>query len=203
MSIEKDTGGRPRTFEESEVLDSAMRVFWDKGFRRATTRDIEAATGLGPSSIANAFGSKKSLLETAMKHYEARAADRLVVPLESAVGGIDAIQTFFSDLVDWVTQDEHRGCLIINMMAENDESMVVVAERAQTYRDRVRAALRSGLQRAATLGEVDENSLEERVHLLFGMVLGINIAARGGAPRDEVDAMHHAVRAQLEHWRSA
>ncbi|MGM0558907.1 MAG: TetR/AcrR family transcriptional regulator [Myxococcota bacterium] len=194
--------GRPRSFEEEAALDAAIAVFWDKGFGHTTTRELQSATGLSPSSMSNTFGSKRALLESAVERYEARAVDELVVPLEASEEGLTAIKSFYDALVEWVTDDEHRGCLIINLMAEYDDSAESVASRWRAYRTRVRSALRGALERAVAAGELESSGLSARVELLFGLVLGVNIAARGGTPRAEVARLRDAVHAQIDGWRT-
>ena len=52
---------RPREFDEDEVLEKALAVFWAKGFEGATVDDLEQATGLGRGSLYGAFGGKHEL----------------------------------------------------------------------------------------------------------------------------------------------
>jgi AcrR family transcriptional regulator len=37
---------RPREFEPDDVLDSAMRQFWDRGYRATSVDDLVRATGV-------------------------------------------------------------------------------------------------------------------------------------------------------------
>lgn len=193
--------GRPRAFDVDRALDDALDLFWVGGYRSTSTRDLEAALGVSQSSLYNAFGSKSELLLAAIDRYERRIDRELVEPLERADTGLDAIDTFFADLRRWITHEGKRGCLIINLMAEDGGGDAVITRRTRTYRRRVRAALRTALQRAADRGEIDAEYLDGRVQLLFGMVLGLNIAVRGGASHAEVDAISSGLRQQIEGWR--
>ncbi len=67
----------------------------------------------------------------------------------------------------------------------------------------VRDALCTALERAAAGGEITADSLQHRTDLLFGFVLGLNIAVRGGATTTEIDRLLRAQRQQLDEWRSA
>ena len=57
---------RPREFDEDEVLEKALAVFWAKGFEGATVDDLEQATGLGRGSLYGAFGGKHELFLRAL-----------------------------------------------------------------------------------------------------------------------------------------
>lgn len=64
------TNGRPRSFDEDQAVDAAMRVFWEKSFEGTTMTDLTDATGLSRSSIHAAFGSKEGLFLKAVERYK-------------------------------------------------------------------------------------------------------------------------------------
>ncbi len=194
--------GRPRAFDDEQVLTAALEVFWRDGYRATSTRALERELGVSQSSLYNTFGSKSRLLDRAIEHYEARLDEHLVGPLQHAGGGLDAIERFFRSLLAWITADRKRGCLVINLMAEDGGLDDDITTRTHRYRDRVRAALRAALQRAADHGEIGTEAIDERTDLLLGMVLGLNIAVRGGAGPAEVEGLLTAIVSQMAAWRT-
>ncbi len=185
------------------VLDAALELFWKQGYRTTTTRELETALGLSQSSIYNAFGSKKDLLEAALNRYEELTDQELLRPLERASTGLAAVDTFFVDLGHWVTHEGRRGCMLINMMAEDGGETDAITRRARVYRTRVRDALRESVVRAVSEGETRDIDPDDCADLLLGLVLGLNIAARGGASDVELATLLDAVRAQIRSWRVA
>lgn len=189
------TTGRPRSFENQEVLDCALELFWRNGYRATTTRDLEQHLGLSQSSIYNAFGSKRGLLLAALTCYEDRITSELVVPLESAENGLDGVDQFFDSLTRWVTHDGKRGCMIINLMAEDAGENEGITKRTRAYRERVRSALEKALTRS------NVSDAPSRADLLYGMVLGLNIAARGGGLSAEVERLVASAHTVIAGWR--
>lgn len=179
-----------------------MDVFWTKGYRGATTREIEGATGLRQSSLYNAFGSKWGLLDEALARYEASTSALLLEPLERSADGLDALTRFFDGLAAWVTVPERRGCLLINLMAEDGGATPALRARVEGYRRRVRAAFLGALERAAVSGGTGEGPLDARADLLVGLVMGLDVAARGGCSGDEVDALLESIRVLIDGWRA-
>ena len=192
--------GRPRRFDPSTAIDGALELFWKKGFANTTTRDLEAVLSLNQSSIYNAFGSKGRLLDAVLDRYESMASVALLRPLEESDEGIAAIEQFFVKLTDWITHDGRGGCMLINMMAEDGGSSEAITARTSKYRRRVRAALGGALQRSLARGEITVGDLDARASVLFGLVLGLNIAARGCADRNEIKQLAEAVQVQLRSW---
>lgn len=195
--------GRPRSFDLDQALDAALELFWRDGYTATSTRDLEGALGVNQSSLYHAFGSKARLLTAALDRYEGLIDRELVAPLETREDGLDAITDFLEALRDWITHDGRQGCMVINMMAEDGGNDTLITQRTQRYRQRVRAAIHQALRRAAAHGEIATEGLSERTELLFGIVLGLNIAVRGGADSAEIDRLMRGVHRQLEEWRTA
>lgn len=194
--------GRPRGFDLDQALDAALELFWRDGYEATSTRDLEATLGVNQSSLYHAFGSKAQLLTAALDRYETLIDRELVAPLESRDDGLDAITDFLDALHDWITHAGHQGCMLINLMAEDGGNDTFITRRTRRYRQRVRAAIHEALRRAATHGEIADDGLSERTELLFGVVLGLNIAVRGGADVTEIDRLMRGVRRQVQEWRT-
>ncbi len=192
--VEPRTPGRPRAFDTEAVLDAALELFWQRGYAATTTRVLEAELGLTQSSLYNAFGSKRELLERALDRYESRLDAAVVAPLVGA--GEDqtaaALDRFVDDLRAWVDRDGRGGCLLLNLLSESSSDPAMV-RRARAHRDRLRSVLREVERRRGA--EPDEAA--SRAEALLAALLGMNIAARGGASSDELAAMAAGIRREL------
>lgn len=62
--------GRPRTFDREAALQSALGVFWRRGYEPASILELCAAMGINPPSLYAAFGNKAQLFMKAVDHYE-------------------------------------------------------------------------------------------------------------------------------------
>ncbi|MGY2125154.1 TetR/AcrR family transcriptional regulator [Nocardia gipuzkoensis] len=112
--------GRPRQFDESNLLDAATELFWSKGFDSTSVEDVSLATGIGNGSIYAAYGSKRGLFLAAFERYcEGRA--RLVREAIGAAGGSarSAVRVLYQAIIeDCAAQPDRRGCLMINSIAQ-------------------------------------------------------------------------------------
>ncbi|MFD0503442.1 TetR/AcrR family transcriptional regulator [Streptomyces chiangmaiensis] len=75
--------GRPRSFDLDVVTAAALRTLWTKGYETTSIEDLVQATGLAPSSLYAAFGSKQGVLEAALARYD-RDREDLLAPWSAA-----------------------------------------------------------------------------------------------------------------------
>ncbi len=192
--------GRPRRYESDTLLDACLDLFWKRGVRNTTTRDLESHLGLSQSSIYHEFHSKQELLTAALDRYESRTNEALLKPLQSG-SDLEAVIQFFRNLSHWVTHDGRKGCMLINMMAEDGDADPEIVKRTRRYRMRVTRALSDCLDRAMVAGSVSPGDNQVRANILIGLVLGFNVAARGGAGPRELERMLEATLVEVNGWR--
>ena len=109
---------RPREFDETLVLETAMNCFWAQGFEQTSVRDLAERMGITGASLYNAFGDKRSLYRQAFVHYLAQTVRERVARLEKLPSAL-AIQTFFDEIIERSVDDEQRrGCMLVNAALE-------------------------------------------------------------------------------------
>ena len=59
--------GRPRSFDEREALQKAIRVFSAKGYDAATIDDLAAGMGVARPSLYAVFGDKAALFTRSLR----------------------------------------------------------------------------------------------------------------------------------------
>jgi AcrR family transcriptional regulator len=97
---------RPRAEREAQILDSARRVFSEKGYGEATVAAIAAGAGVVEGTVYSYFENKRALLIAVMKgFFEALIADteaglRAIRGIENQLRFVirQQLETFTSDL---------------------------------------------------------------------------------------------------------
>ncbi|MEZ5080503.1 MAG: TetR/AcrR family transcriptional regulator [Thermoleophilia bacterium] len=193
----QNSPGRPLMFDPDVALSRAVLLFWERGFDGASLPELEAATGLGRSSIYNTFGGKPELFRAALDRYAGDMDAAFLEPLRTGAAGIDDVLAFL-DRLDAHTDDGlPAGCLICNTLVELGEVDAVAGGRVGDYLRRLELALRAALGRAVDLGEIRGGTEDDRAALLTTLVVGASSVARGDDPRRLVAA----ARRQVEEWR--
>ena len=158
--------GRPRSFEESELLEEVMVAFWRHGYTATTYRGLEALSGVGIRSIANTFGEKDELYAKALSRYRHRVADNLTVMFEQP--SVNAIISVFERVSSPAEDADARnaGCLMVNTVFEVDDPTEDIAHEIAQYRD----LWRSTFQRALEADGIAD--AETRADFLVGALWG-------------------------------
>ena len=109
----------------------------------------------------------------------------------------------FFDMVrmEMVSEGGARGCLAVNATTELGLRDDRVAEVSERYRNMMRDALRVPLQSAADSGEIDPALVDAYVATLGTSMLGLSVAARGGAGTDELNATLDSIVALVRSWK--
>lgn len=97
---------RPRAEREAQILDSARRVFSEKGYGEATVAEIATGAGVVEGTVYSYFENKRALLIAVMKgFFEALIADteaglRAIRGIENQLHFVirQQLETFTSDL---------------------------------------------------------------------------------------------------------
>jgi len=128
---------RPRVFDEGEVLDRAMEVFWCHGYEGASMAELTAAMSLNSPSIYAAFGNKRGLFEAVLKRYKERRTAHRDFVLASATGQEVAHRMLFGAIEWLVSPREPLGCLLVQTgtavgINNGDISRTIIDQRTKT-----------------------------------------------------------------------
>jgi TetR/AcrR family transcriptional repressor of nem operon len=194
--------GRPREFDEDDVLERVIDLFWATGFEATSISEIVEATGLNKSSLYNTFGSKDDLFTAAIDRYLTGRAAMMFAVVGDGTAGLDDLLELLDYLEAEVATERGRmGCFAVNTTTElglRDERVVELSRR---LRSDIRQAVGAALGRAETANEIQPGTAGQRTETLLAFLLSLTVIARGGASTDEVDGQFTAMRAQIEDWR--
>ncbi len=179
---------RPRTFDETAVLDAAAREFRVHGFAETSTEQLCAAAGVRRSSLYNAFASKDELFVRALEHYVAMTGARQAAILtDDALSGAERLRALIDVIVDEELQASSRGhaagCMVVQSfmnpdLRERDERVVRILDRDL----RERLSLLAGAIRAGRIDGSVAAGIEpdDGAVLVSTVISGLRVTAQTG-----------------------
>lgn len=182
---------RPRNFNKSQALKSAMHVFWQKGYDATKIPDLLAATGLSRSSLYETFGDKQSLFEASITEYLCSIGHERLVALRRGQTAREGLTLFFDHLIaTCLDKSIPGGCLMVNtstaLDSHNQKVKKIVNESMRSFHQ-VFLAL---LERAQYSKEISsDKNIQDLSHMLVAVSAGINVVARTEVEKSTLQTM--------------
>jgi TetR/AcrR family transcriptional repressor of nem operon len=155
LNPEDFTMARPAQFKREEVVEKAMRAFWDHGYGATSLADLVEVTDLNPGSLYGAFQSKEGLFLAALDHYGERSAARIERSLAEADSPLAGVRAYFQRLgEDAANPRARRSCLLVNTVLELARQNKAVQTRVKRHLDTLEALFRRALEAAQANGEL-------------------------------------------------
>ena len=175
--------GRPKQFDEDEVLGKAMDLFWRQGYKATSIRDLVEQTGIGEGSLYDSFGGKRELFLAALERY-GRLFAPLLKRLEQPGSPKRAIEDFVYLIAGFLAaQEDHRGCMVTNTAIELAPHDPQMRELLRTTYSTVEEAFYKALRRARDAGELTEGEkLRSLARFLTQSLEGMRVLAKTGLP---------------------
>ena len=171
---------RAKDFNEREVLDKAVCLFWHKGYNGTSMQDLVDALELSRSSIYDTYTDKRSLYLKALSHYQESAGARLTKVLSSS----KPAKVKIKQLLELVTSDllsdkQHKGCFMVNAeveLATHDEKVKeIVCKNEKHIEETFRQAIQAGQKSGEIQSKGDARAL---ARFLLNTVKGIRVSAK-------------------------
>ncbi|AWW29220.1 TetR/AcrR family transcriptional regulator [Echinicola strongylocentroti] len=110
---------RVKLFDEKEVLEKAMNLFWKNGYYATSIQDLVAFLGINRASLYATFGGKKELFEKAFAHYTTTTANAQKEFLNAQTDIRVGFKKLFENAIQQSTLDtDKKGCFTVNCTIE-------------------------------------------------------------------------------------
>jgi TetR/AcrR family transcriptional repressor of nem operon len=182
--------GRPRIFDEDEVLSKAMNLFWANGYEATSTEDLLQGMELNKGSLYHTFKNKKELFSKSLDYFARHSIKELEEKIKTAETPITGIRNFFLELTKANHTIHQKGCFMGNTLAELANIDIQLKERAIHYLIEVENLFYKYIVQAKKSKELkttEESRLLSRY--LITLWNGINITRRMYPQKDALEPL--------------
>ena len=191
--------GRPLSFDRDAALETAMHVFWERGYEAASISDLTSAMGITPPSLYTAFGDKEQLFLEAIERYALGYGSAGARALNEEPTARGAIERWLLEAANELTQPCHpKGCMVV-MAATNCSA---AAERVQDAlllrRTEAIANVGRRIQGGIDGGELPPDTDPQDLANFYATIYqGMSMQAKDGATHESLVA---TVRTAMRSW---
>jgi len=115
--------GRQKIYDEDAALNAAIEVFWEQGYEKASSRDLQKAMGIGFSSFYLAYkGGKQELFAKSMQRFFALYPQPLLNLLKTVDNPVESIKQYYYVMTEPDGKFSKFGCYFSNTIFQADES---------------------------------------------------------------------------------
>src|ERR1700759_509039 len=102
---------RTKDFDEKEVLDKAIRLFWHKGYNGTSMQDLVDGLGISRSSLYDTYGDKHTLFIKALETYQCIGSGKICAIINSDGPVKDTMKKLLELITGELLVDQmHKGC---------------------------------------------------------------------------------------------
>jgi TetR/AcrR family transcriptional regulator, transcriptional repressor for nem operon len=125
--------GKPKRYDDDEVIDKAIELFRDKSYAAVSVDELLAVMGIGKGSFyLNFKGGKQDLYERSFKRYAERMNEKLKREIEGAENAVVYLKDQFMLMADSLDRNKDRGCYYGNALvslSQDEKDIKAVAEK--------------------------------------------------------------------------
>lgn len=178
---------RPVEFDRTHALQSALMLFWSRGYQAASLTDLTEAMGISRSSFYATFGDKRGLFLACLDQFAARSVG-ILTEARTRHPPLEALRTFFGHGFAASVDDRSTwGCLLVNTVLEMADVDEAICNHARLRLADVEAAIKACLSETGCRPE----KADELSSFLMLVNEGLRVSSRRALPemaqRQQID----------------
>jgi TetR/AcrR family transcriptional repressor of nem operon len=180
---------RTKVFDEQDVLDKAMKLFWQKGYNATSAQDLVHGLGISRSSLYDTFGDKHSLFVIALKQYRKERIDPVIKGADTAEDVEEYIRNIFEIVkAEALADSTSKGCFMVNSAVEMAPVDTEVSEIANAIMHDCENAITKAIRRGQQQGVFStRHSARSLARFLFNSLNGLRVTVKFDANKKMFD----------------
>ncbi len=159
-----------------ELVEKAQEIFWLKGFKGISVKDLSAELEVSQNILYNKY-SKDMLFLDSLNYYTSNFSDPFLKQLRQTTEGLDSLKKFFYKLIEALQNKTFpRSCLMVNTVVELRNENKDVVRKYVEYLKVLKDSYIVVLEKAFNLGQFKEKAkINEYADFLLGVIFSLSI----------------------------
>lgn len=171
---------RTKAFNEEEILNKAIELFWKQGFHATSMQDLVDHLGINRASLYATFGNKERLFKRALSDYQRmnqKSIKGFLLGYESVEAGLRAM--FENGISATLNDPDRKGCFVVNTITELAAQDQDIKNLAGANQESFLDILMGFIQRGVDQGEIPQDKdVQGLAMLFFSLYNGFNVIGK-------------------------
>ena len=171
---------RTKQFNEEDILNKAMELFWEKGFHATSIQDLVCHLGINRASLYDTFGGKEELFKRAFERYRNMSGCTLTDLFKAEASVKKGFRMLFFRAIEVArTNPEHKGCFVVNTTTELLPGDHTIKKALMENKAYVEQLFISRIQLGMETGEISMDKNPESIGMmLFALYSGLEVLTK-------------------------
>ncbi|MEU0938276.1 MULTISPECIES: TetR family transcriptional regulator [unclassified Embleya] len=174
---------RTKEFDPDAALQSALELFWERGYEATSMADLVARLGIARASIYATFGNKHDLYLAALDRYRESRNPELFEELSQPGPVLPAVRALVERFARQASEEPTRlrGCFLTNTAAELAAHDAGAARIVEYGWSQMETNLTVALTRARAQGELGpDRDPQALARFLLVLLQGMRVVGKAG-----------------------
>ncbi|WP_395064662.1 TetR/AcrR family transcriptional regulator [Flavobacterium sp.] len=157
-------------FNECEIIEKAMNVFWEKGYQATSMQDLVDAMQINRSSLYNTIGDKHQLFMKCISSYFDNAMLEIKEKVAKQTSSKQALINIINDKATWIVDCE-KGCLgiktVFEIAPEDNEVRRVMSQNNEIFLQFLAGVVQKAIDDKELDGSEDATLMAEYIMTSF------------------------------------
>ena len=171
---------RTKAFDEQEVLQKAIELFWKQGYHATSIQDLVDHLGINRASLYDTYGGKEELFDKAFLQYRTSNFKKI----GEFLNGFDSVREGLFQLLkknvdDTILDPEKKGCFVVNAttsMSPGDQKMLAILNENKS---KIESIFYDFLKRGVENGEISpDKNIKTIASFIYSTIAGIKVMSK-------------------------
>jgi TetR/AcrR family transcriptional regulator, transcriptional repressor for nem operon len=180
---------RTKDFDENEVLNKAIELFWRKGYNGTSMQDLVDGLGISRSSLYDTYTDKHTLYVKALESYQSAGACKIQAIINNAASAKETIKQLLELATgELLVDQQHKGCFMVNAEVETAPHDSEVNDLVCKNEQQMEQAFFEVIQKGKDNGEIkNQQDARALARFIFNAVKGMRVTGKSTTDKSVFD----------------